>query len=977
MRFHRRDRLAFLIIIITLWMSALSYGQESIGLPFLKIGVGARQAGMAGVFTGVGDDVYTTYWNPGGLGHIRQWQWSAGYNRWFADVYQASVTFAKQFRIIGSRKTTLGFHASYLGMPSWDSTEGRRPAVSAGHIVAGVSVGQRLDWISRALAIGVNIRALSCRFDTYSAEGVSTDVGLLVKPDRFALGDAGMGIFDYGVVSLGVAMLHLGPTMTFDTEPTSLPRTLRAGASFKMGRYGGFSLLLAADAFNVQNRDWVFAGGAEVWWRDIVGVRAGYKRDGEDLGDFSFGVSLRWDDVVNSLLGLPTRFGDAVEVDFANAGYGDGLQQTYRGAVSHYPVAPEPFRLSDPQVVTARVMGETSTVTLNWEKAFDPDPFDKVAYLVLIDKDKQRVDRAVHQLERDMDAFMASALADSMLYCASVPATMFTCPVREGGVYHWAVAAYDLGHHARLAKRGREKVWRFVVETADLVVREIAFTPTPWITTTPEQGSLSISVANEGIAVPDSFRFVVQDVLVPETSGADTVARPLLDVVLPGMAAFQDTVFSIPWSTELMGPHRISASLDPASTIYELQKENNHRQDVFVSVPKGTLSAADTVEVVSTEYDYLEIPLVPEIYFAPHSSTVEPAYFSNGDALEPVLITLARRLRQNPGITMQIMGSIDALSGEEDESLADQRAENVRMQLQRLEVPPSQIVVVKDHPDKVLGRRPMPADPQDAQWLMEQNRVVTFRVAQENELTIFGPHKVDVETTIRDSVAFRVDIVSPGETRTWRIRGEPRSIDSKDLPFAQGVNLSGTLIWNGMDMFDLLVPRNQWYRYQLTLVDTLKRSFQTRPDSVFLLERRTIRRHEVFGAAKFAQTQPVYQFYWDRLMDIAREVVENKKLRVRFEGHACAVGPDGVNQRLSLQRAQSFTEAFKERLKAAYPDQYREVLTRIEAPVGYGEKVPMKVRLRANREEVLLGDNESPVGRYLNRRIMVALFKEY
>jgi hypothetical protein len=39
--------------------------------------------------------------------------------------------------------------------------------------------------------------------------------------------------------------------------------------------------------------------------------------------------------------------------------------------------------------------------------------------------------------------------------------------------------------------------------------------------------------------------------------------------------------------------------------------------------------------------------------------------------------------------------------------------------------------------------------------------------------------------------------------------------------------------------------------------------------------------------------------------------------------------------------------------------------------------VPMKVRLRANREEVLLGDNESPVGRYLNRRIMVALFKEY
>jgi flagellar motor protein MotB len=187
----------------------------------------------------------------------------------------------------------------------------------------------------------------------------------------------------------------------------------------------------------------------------------------------------------------------------------------------------------------------------------------------------------------------------------------------------------------------------------------------------------------------------------------------------------------------------------------------------------------------------------------------------------------------------------------------------------------------------------------------------------------------------------------------------------------------GNLIWHGMDIYGLLVPRNQWYRYQLTLVDTLGRTFQTLPDSIFLLERRTIRRHEVFGAAKFAQTQPVYQFYWDRLMDIAREVVENKDMRVRFEGHACAVGPDGVNQRLSLQRAQSFTQAFQERLQAAYPDQYQEVLPRIETPVGFGEKMPMKVRLRANREEVLLGDNESPVGRYLNRRIMVALFREY
>lgn len=960
----------FLLLGIT-FLPTVVRGQNSVGLPFLKIGIGARPAGMGGVFTGVGDDIYTMYWNPGGLGHIRMWQWSAAYNRWFTDVYQASLSYVKQFRLFGSRKTTFGLGGSYLGMPSWDATGGKEQPVSAGHFSVNISVGQRLDWISRALSIGVNFMAISSRFDTYSASGLATDAGLLIRPGRFRLGSMGVGLFDYGIVTCGVSLLHYGAKMTFDREASSLPRTIRAGISFLMGRYQGFSLLLASDAVGVQDREWVFGVGAEMWWRNTLGVRMGYRADGEDLGNFSFGIGLRWDDVMNSIFRLPTRYGDAIEVNVADAGYGDVLSQTYRGAVSHYPIAPEPFRLEDPQVVTSRVIGESSTVRLSWEKAFDPDPFDEVGYFVFIDKDKQKVDRAIRWVERDMEGFLASPLRDSLMVCEAVSTTSYTTSVTEGGVYHWAVAAHDLAKHARLAKRGAEHIAQFVIATPDLVVRECVFTHSRWITTTPEQGTLSFTVANEGSVDAEGFRFVATDVFV-----GDTLKRILLDVEIPALHIGKDTTFQVSWATQQNGLHFVDMIADPDSRILELQKKNNVRRDEIVSIPKGVLSAADSVEVTATGYDQIDIPLVPEVYFAPHSSDVQSIFYERRDIFPDIFSALAERLNENRDVTLHVMGSIDTQSGENDPTLADDRAERVKEKLLELGVTASQVSVIKDHPSKILGREQRRTDSQDIEWVSEHSRVVTFSVAEQDEERIFEPIGVAVDTTLSDGgIPFGLQIMSPGRIQDWHVGAEPRSIEIVQSGLARGDSLSGVFEWNGMDTNDVLVPRNRWYRYSLVLTDTLKRTFMTRPDSIYLRERRTLQRWEMFGAAKFAKTEPIYQFYWERLMSIGSELVQNPSMRVRFEGHACKVGSDAVNDRLSLARAQAFTQAFKERLRRTYPNDYREIWSRIDDPVGFGEKVPLVLKTK-ERGEILLGDNQSPIGRYRNRRIMVMLYKE-
>jgi len=943
--------------------------QDNIGLPFLKIGIGARQASMGSAFTGVGDDIYTMFWNPGGLGHIRRWQWAASYNRWFSDLYQAGFAYAGQINCLGSKKTTIGFSATYLGMPSWDATGGKDSPVEASHTTVMVSAAQRLDWLTKWVSAGANLRYISSKFDQYGSTGFSADAGVLIKTPRFKIGS---GIFKYGVLRAGVSVQHIGSAMTFNTQGADLPRTIRSGMSFLMGSYRKISLLFAGEFVKVQGRDNVYSAGAEFWWKNIAAVRAGYLINGKDLGSMTFGFGLRWDDVFRSILGLKSKYGDAISIDIANAGFGDVLNQTYRGSVSHYPVAPEPFGMEQPVVESSINVKQASPVYLTWDKAFDPDIFDDVNYYIFIDKDKAKIERAVSSISRNMNGFLASSLKDSLFICEPVSYESFRCNIHEGGVYYWCVAAYDRAYHVRLARRGIHRVIQFVVATHDLAIDNLAFTPSEWIDTTPLQGKISFRVLNSGSAASSMYRIFVTD----KSIGTGALQDTIFVKDLPCLASERDTVITFTWNTYVPGKHRITASIDLSSDELELEKDNNSTERVFVSIPKGTLTAGDTVEVMATGYETTEIPVVPEVYFEPFSDKVDSCYFSPDTTTVPVLTILSDRLKKHSEITAVLAGHIDALTGEKDRSLADKRAEAVRSQLILMGVNPSQIRISKNHRDKVLGRRRMPADKQDAIWIMEQYRKVSFSVPQKDEYALFGPITVAVDTTIRQSIPFDIRVLSPGGLSTWRINGAKSLLTLHSKRCVKNDSISGIIQWDGSSHSGSLVPRDKWIEYSLILTDSLDRVFRTHVDSIYLKEKQTIRRREIFGAAKFAKTEPVYKFYWDRLMEIGKELVENSSMRVRFEGHACAVGPENVNQKLSLNRALRFTEAFKVRLKKYYPGSYSSVVSRIDKPVGFGESEPLKVKLK-NKGLVVLGNNYSPTGRYLNRRIMVLLYIEH
>jgi len=965
-----RTRLTLLFLFIIL--SAALRAQDGIGFPSLKIEPAARQAGMAGVAAGIGDDAYAPYWNPGAIGHLRRWQWSATYNRWFVDLTQASFTASRLFHAFGSRKTGIGVTVNYIGMPSWDATGGAAQAVSANDLVIGIALGQRLDWLHKSVSIGAHLKTMQSRMDRYSASGVAADFGILVKPGRFRLGSFGFGVFDYGILAFGASISHVGGNMTYDVEGSQLPRTWRAGASLRLGRYACWSWLIASDVIGVLGQDPVTGIGNEIWWKDMLAVRFGYRSNGKDLGDFSFGFGFRWDDVLNNLLGLSSRFGDAFEADLADVSYGDVLKQTYRGQLSHFPSAPEPFTLYDPRETRSDSAGVAAMVDLDWQAAEDPDPFDEIQYIVVVDRNKGRVEKAVRQLETDWDGFWESSgktlsMKDSLLFCRDYPENRCMFPVAVGGNYFWAVAAYDKGHHVRMAKKGNQKVLRFLVAVPDLLVKSVSFTPSPVITMTPEQGRLSIEIANEGSASSAAFSVLVQD--------AGRMTDTLYFGSVQAVPLNRSVTFTVPWKTTVPGVHAIRVTADPDSAVLELSETNNTRESKFVTIPKGRLSAPDSVEVMVTGYSNLEVPMVPEMYFDANSNRVPETYLSKTSVFPSLLPTLARRLSENPDVTLQVFGSVDALTGEKDLALADARAENVKNALEGLGVAVSRIEVVKNHSAKITGRYPMPKNPQDAEWVMQQNRVVTFRVEQKYEEAMFQPYQFAVDTTMRDSVKFESQIYSPGGITKWELASQTGALEMDSRHATDGDSLWGTLIWKGTDRSKVVVPRNRWYRYSLLLTDTLGRTFGTKSDSIYLQEKRTIQRQEIFGAAKFGKVEPVYAFYWDRVMSVAGEMIDDPDMRLRFEGHACAIGPARINERLSFQRAADFTKRFLERVKARYPAQYEDLRKRIAAPVGMGSNEPLVVQLKGIGR-VQLGDNQTPTGRYMNRRIAVLLYRE-
>jgi len=259
-----------------LLMAVASNGQVENGLAALQIGVGARPAAMGEAFTAVTDDAYSPFWNPAGAAALTARQVQVTHTEWFQDVQQdaASLLFA-------SKRCVYGVHLllnSVSGIEQRiDATEEPLSTFSAHDLVLGMTLAGRL---SKNLRAGVNVRYVHERIYVESSSGFSLDAGVTYSTPVPGL-------------QAGMSLQHFGSTSALKDENVRLPKTLRAGAAYRLpAAWIKFDWLIAADYVHIFDQLDAFHVGTEIRPISLLALRLGYQQ-GYDTRDISAGFGLR------------------------------------------------------------------------------------------------------------------------------------------------------------------------------------------------------------------------------------------------------------------------------------------------------------------------------------------------------------------------------------------------------------------------------------------------------------------------------------------------------------------------------------------------------------------------------------------------------------------------------------------------------------------------------------------------------------
>lgn len=234
----KAGRISALMSVFWAVLAAPGAGGET--AQFLRIGVGARAAGMGGAYTAVGDDVNAMAWNPAGLSLLSKREVGAMYADLVADTRYSFLGYGHP-----TKHGTFGAGLMYLGQGSLEGrdSQGR---VNGGFTAADTAVS--VSWagkLGERLGLGGSVKFVRTSISGDAGQTVAFDLG----------GRYGLGRLGPGAASLGLAARNLGPGITMLSQSSQLPLTLAAGLGYRLA----LGLTVGLD---VRNRP--YAGNSEV-----------------------------------------------------------------------------------------------------------------------------------------------------------------------------------------------------------------------------------------------------------------------------------------------------------------------------------------------------------------------------------------------------------------------------------------------------------------------------------------------------------------------------------------------------------------------------------------------------------------------------------------------------------------------------------------------------------------------------------------
>ncbi len=255
------------------------------GGQFLKIGVGARGAGMGGAFVAMADDATAVFWNAAGIARIDadKSQLSLNHANWPAELSYDQVGYVFHMKKIPG---AFAVHARSLSMQPMEVTTAFQPlgtgeTFDAGMLAAGVTYARSF---TDKFSAGLTMNMIHTGLADLSQQTFSVDLGTL-----YDVGAAGMRI--------GMAIQNIGSQEKFIEREARIPSIFRVGTSATLMSGADQKLVGSFEFSHPPDNSERVNVGAEYSFHKYLFLRGGYafNYDTEGLAGgvgFHFPVSI-------------------------------------------------------------------------------------------------------------------------------------------------------------------------------------------------------------------------------------------------------------------------------------------------------------------------------------------------------------------------------------------------------------------------------------------------------------------------------------------------------------------------------------------------------------------------------------------------------------------------------------------------------------------------------------------------------------
>jgi len=273
---------------------------------FLKIGVGARAAGMAESFVAVSNDASAIFWNPAGIASLTKNEVLLAHTDWIADI---SYDFAGI--VIPMDLGTFAIFAASLNMGEMEvrteyEQEGTGELFDAADLALGISYAK---YFSNRFSFGINAKYIQQQIWQETAETFAVDVGVIYHTELENL-SLGMALSNFGgkMQMTGKDLLHFhdkDPNLegnnsqvisAWNTGEYDLPLVFRIGVAYDLLKNIDQRITLALDGLTPNDYSEYLNVGMEYGFHEAVFLRGGFKGIGvpEREEGFSLGGGVNY-----------------------------------------------------------------------------------------------------------------------------------------------------------------------------------------------------------------------------------------------------------------------------------------------------------------------------------------------------------------------------------------------------------------------------------------------------------------------------------------------------------------------------------------------------------------------------------------------------------------------------------------------------------------------------------------------------------